>query len=126
LHGGIDNPVAHGYLYHYISSPQGQRYREKIHEALQRNGVEQLRPLFYPLNLILHRAGQEGRLKKLPLQVLAMTILGALIFVVRDWQRGIPGEQEQLSIAVAGCCWDAVRSSGEPSLQVSMEVGHEA
>lgn len=107
LRSGIENRAAHDYLQQYVNSPQGKNYRRLLFRSLQHD-PEGIRPLFYPLNIILVRAKKEKLLKDQPLPLLGILVLGQLIFVVRDGMDGMLPLDDNLMSAVAESCWDAI------------------
>lgn len=111
---GMDNRVEYNYLVNYMNSERGTLYRRKMFQALEKESVD-FRPLFYPLNLILMRARREGLVKSIPLQLLALQIVGQLVFVLRDGTEGVYFLDEQLRRSVAISCWDTVRNDKNAS-----------
>lgn len=108
LTSGLKNTSAHNYLQNYINSDQGKAYRRKIFLAIEEDS-KTVRPLFYPLNIILGQAIKENLVKNFPLQLLAMQTIGQLIFVVRDGSDGLLNLDAELITAIAESCWDTVR-----------------
>lgn len=109
LLSGKANRTAHYYLQHFIDSPAGIAYRRAMIKELAVN--PKIRPLFYPLNVILAEAKKQGVVKNLPLQLLAGMTLGQLVFIVRDVAQGLLELNDDVIAALTRSCWDAIKKN---------------
>lgn len=99
---------AHRYLNHYMNAPQGLAYRKVMFSKMGKDPTS-ARPLFYPLNLIMLRAREEGVIKDMPLPVNALMTISTLVFVVNDAALGLIALNPPLISSIAQACWDSVK-----------------
>ena len=108
LASGQKNQSSHAYLHQYMNSPQGLAYRKVMFQKMGED-PSSARPLFYPLNEIIAQAREEGILKEMPLQILALMTISTLVFVVNDSALGLVKVDEKVASSIGIACWDAVK-----------------
>ncbi len=108
IQSGQTNQSSHEYLFHYMKSPQGFAYRKTMYPQLN-EAPATAKPFFYPLNAILTQARQEGQVKDVPLQILAIMTISSLVFVVGDSAAGLLKLDHKLIESIVTACWDTVR-----------------
>ncbi|BHH85130.1 TetR/AcrR family transcriptional regulator [Desulforhopalus sp. 52FAK] len=102
------NEGAHRYLMHYINTPQGLAYRKAMFSKIDKDPAL-ARPFFFPLNMILAKAREEGRLKDMPLQVHGLMTISSLVFLGNDVALGLVTLDKELITSIARACWDAIK-----------------
>lgn len=107
LKTGMNLQLHHQFMEQYLNSPIGIAYRKRTITEVLKN--PEMRPLFYPLNRILHQAITQQTVKDFPFQFLVALTMGPISFILKHSSQGFMELNEEIITDIAESCWASIR-----------------